>query len=112
MEARRLKSAADVGDVGQSVEVTKDSVTIDQNQIGVCRVRSVEARQDQSTGARPLFDRLEVRVARLVRCDDEPPIGNLLPDAHPRGQKVLLVGGPRRAGDESWSRGAERINQC
>jgi len=65
-----MESAADVGDVAEGIEVSEDSVAVDENHIGPRGARCIETRESQNVRARPGLDRSEMRVAGLMRCDD------------------------------------------
>ena len=111
VQPRGMKTASDIRDVRDGVEVAQDSVPIYENDVGVRGAGCVDSRERERARAGPGLDRALMRVARFVGGDDEPRVGNLVADSGPGGEQVLLVGGPRRTRDQGRARRAQSLNE-
>jgi hypothetical protein len=111
MEARGVKSAADERRVAQCVQVTEHPGPVDKNDVAHRRVPRAQARDMETFASCPAFDRRKMHVARLVRRDDEPRVGQRRPHVGPRSEERSLVGGPRRPGDERRTFGDQRTEE-
>src|SRR5688500_532266 len=100
MQTSRVKSASDVGDVRNSVEISEDSIPVDQKDVAG-GVGGRNAREPETVRAGPGGNVVEVLVRYFVGRDDEPRIGNTRPDLDPCLEQRCLVSGPGRSGNES-----------
>src|SRR5438093_903689 len=105
-----MKSTSDVRDIRERVKIAEYSVAIDENDIGIRRIRCVQARELKRMCVSPALDRAQMRRTRFMWRNDQPRVRNLVADSDPHRKQMLLVGRPCRTGDEGRTRRAQSLN--